>query len=351
MDNINKIIFIRRDNIGDLVCTAPAIRAARLSFPGARISALVNTYNADAALSIPEIDEVFIYEKEKHSGRGRLSVFLDNYRVIRRVRAERFDVAIGCSYGYSERTARLTRLTGAKTRIGFSPAEGTSGSPLYNLTVAPPTEPLHEVEAMMRLLGPLGVSATPPLPPPFFLRPSPDEVKKAAERLEGLGIKKGGSKVAALHISTRRPENRWPRERFLELSEMIQGELGMRVLLLWSPGSVQNPMHPGDDETARWITDSTLRKPAALRTEKLSELIAALSLSDIAVCLDGGAMHIAAALGKPVVAIWGSTDKRRWAPWGAPCTILEDSSRQASAINARSAFEAFVKLASGNVIR
>ena len=98
--DVRSVIFIRRDNIGDLVCTTPAIRAVRQRHPGARIGALVNSYNADAVRTNPDIDEIFVYEKEKHSeGKGRLKVFLDNWRVIRRIRSAGYDFAVGCSYG------------------------------------------------------------------------------------------------------------------------------------------------------------------------------------------------------------------------------------------------------------
>ena len=56
-----KILFIRRDNIGDLICTTPALRAVRGAFPHARIGVLANTYNTDALLGNPDVDDVFVY--------------------------------------------------------------------------------------------------------------------------------------------------------------------------------------------------------------------------------------------------------------------------------------------------
>ncbi len=61
-----KILFIRRDNIGDLVCTTPAIHAFRKVFPELKIGILVNTYNADVVKNNPDIDEIYVYEKAKH---------------------------------------------------------------------------------------------------------------------------------------------------------------------------------------------------------------------------------------------------------------------------------------------
>ncbi|MEK7678611.1 MAG: glycosyltransferase family 9 protein, partial [Deltaproteobacteria bacterium] len=211
------VLFIRRDNIGDLVCTTPAMRAVRLKYPEAEIAVLVNSYNADIVRNNPDIDEVFIYEKEKHraKGKGVLKVLLGQLSVIRKIRSKRFDAAIGCAYSYSPRLARLTYLTGAKLRIGYAPKHGSSR--FYNSVVKGPSEPVHEVLAMMRLLKPLGIEDD--SPPRLFIRPDENEVKKAREFLKGACP---GRRIALFHISSRRPENRWPLEYFKELGDMIE---------------------------------------------------------------------------------------------------------------------------------
>ena len=73
-----RILVIRRDNIGDLVCTTPLIFALRERFPRAHIAALVNTYNEAVLERNPAVDAVYAYEKGKHRGKGRsaLSVHL-----------------------------------------------------------------------------------------------------------------------------------------------------------------------------------------------------------------------------------------------------------------------------------
>ncbi|MDH4101641.1 MAG: glycosyltransferase family 9 protein, partial [Nitrospirota bacterium] len=126
MGDFKKILFIRRDNIGDLVCTTPAIRAVRLKYPDALIAVLVNSYNAGAVADNPDVDVVYTYEKTKHAKQKRaFKVVYDNMRVLKSVRSERFDAAVGCGYSYSRRVARFTRLTGARVRIGPVPKGAT----------------------------------------------------------------------------------------------------------------------------------------------------------------------------------------------------------------------------------
>jgi hypothetical protein len=113
-------------------------------------------------------------------------------------------------------------------------------------------------------------------------------------------IAQGSGPLVALHISARKEKQRWPVERFVELAHRLHAEYAARFLVFWSPGDENNPFHPGDDGKAARLLDGLADLPAApVRTEHLSELIAGLSLCDIAVLSDGGAMHLAAGLGKP----------------------------------------------------
>ena len=340
MKTVQKICLVRRDNIGDLVCTTPAIKLLRASFPQAWIFALVNSYNADVLKGNPDLDRVYVYHKSRHSGGERFKAALSNLKVFREIRAEGLDVAIGCASAYSKNLAWYTFLTGAKMRIGYV-REDLSGRPFYNRALVQPSPgaDLHEVEALVRLLAPLGVVGP---PPPMDVRPDPAEVREIRDLLGKKGFR-GKEKLVAFHISSRRPQNRWPKESFRELAQMVQARFGVRLLLLWSPGAADNPFHPGDDEKAGWIISGTKPAPIACRTTRLSELIAAISVCDMMVCSDGGAMHIAAGLGKPILTIWGSTDPRRWAPWAVPCRLLKKS-RTASDVSAYEALAAFEEL-------
>ncbi|MFQ5480309.1 MAG: glycosyltransferase family 9 protein [Thermodesulfobacteriota bacterium] len=334
IEKCNNILFIRRDNIGDLVCTTPAIKAVRQKYPGARISLLVNSYNAEVVRNNPDINDIYVYEKGKHRGnKGRLSVLAANAGLMRRIRAEKFDCAIGCSFSYSPRLARYTSMTKARLRIGYA-AEGKV-SKIYNCPVEAPAGPLHEVEAVMGLLAPLGITGPAPA---LSVTPNPGTLQRVKKT-----ISKGKRKnpLIAFHISSRRPENRWPVESFAELIKKITAAYNVRPLVLWSPGAADNPLHPGDDESAKKLGDMLGNNTILFKTKTLGELIAALSAAEMAVCLDGGAMHLAAGLGKAVLTIWGSTDPAHWAPWGVENIILRSPEGRAAVVSANEAFTAF----------
>jgi ADP-heptose:LPS heptosyltransferase len=82
----------------------------------------------------------------------------------------------------------------------------------------------------------------------------------------------------------------------------------------------------------------------AYPTHELRDLTAALSLADYVICSDGGAMHIAAALGKPVLCFFGDSDATRWHPWGVPYRLLQPDSRDAMDISLAAALQAFREL-------
>src|SRR5258706_11603435 len=101
-----RILVIRRDNIGDLVCTTPLIFALRERFPRAHIAALVNTYNEAVLERYPAVNAVYVYKKGKHRGKMRsvLSVHLDRLRLIMKLQKECFNYSILATPGFQPRS-------------------------------------------------------------------------------------------------------------------------------------------------------------------------------------------------------------------------------------------------------
>jgi heptosyltransferase-3 len=150
-----------------------------------------------------------------------------------------------------------------------------------------------------------------------------------------------------VHISARRPAQRWPAERFCELIARLRDAHGARCMLLWAPGPSDHPQHPGDDEKSariRALLGSDART-VFYPTTTLPVLVGALAACDCAVLPDGGAMHLAAALGKPVVALFGDSPVERWRPWGVPHRVLRPESRDVRDITVEEIERAYASLA------
>src|SRR5215472_7508180 len=158
-----RFLVIRRDNIGDLVCTTPLIFALRDRYPDAHIAALVNTYNAAVLAGNPALDAVHAYEKGKHRGEARslLAVYAERLRFLARLRRQKFDYAILATPGYARRALSLARLIGARHVLGYT----EHGRTHRRLDMALPYDgrtPAHEVELVFALLKALGIDGPPP---------------------------------------------------------------------------------------------------------------------------------------------------------------------------------------------
>ncbi len=121
---------------------------------------------------------------------------------------------------------------------------------------------------------------------------------------------------------------------------------GAAFLLLWSPGPPDHPLHRGgDDKKAREIVEAAQPTGLAWPTHELCSLVAGLAACDRVVCSDGSAMHIAAALGKPIVCFFCNSDARRWRPRGVPHVPLQPGSLDVTDVSVDQALGAYESLA------
>jgi heptosyltransferase-3 len=327
LDPAPKILIIRRDNIGDLVCTTPLIGALRQRFPHGWLGALVNSYNAPVLEGNPDLDEVFVYTKAKHrsAAESLAAILWRRLMMMRRLRAMQLDDVIIATTSPQPRVIRVARWLKPKRIVGFGDAGG--------LDIALPLDRQnrHEVEDVFRVASLYGIDG----PPPACRVMAPAGPARAA----GLTI--------GIHISARKPSQRWPADRFAETIKVLAAQDSLRFMLLWSPGDSENPLHPGDDAKAREVLArvgaGTTATPAvaARPTQTLPELIGALAECDALICADGGAMHLAAGLGLPIVCLFGNSGAARWRPWGVPYRLLQDVSLDVAAIGVGDVVAAF----------
>ena len=335
-------LVIRRDNIGDLVCTTPLIHALREHFPKARVCVLVNSYNRPVVENNLDIDTVYAYMKTKHreARQSVLGVYWNRLRLMRELRRQKFDYAIIAGAHFLPRALRLARAIKPRHIIGFTEAgkRGTRHIDTGVLYTLP--RPLHETQDIFRLLTPLGIQGEPPA---MRVSPSTAVLAQAQMALRKQGL--AADDVIGVHISARKPLNRWPAENFVALIRRLHRAHGAGFLLFWSPGSASNPRHPGDDEKAQRIMGELKDVPIlAYPTDRLDQLIAGLSLCRAVVCSDGGAMHLAAALGKPILCFFGKSDQTRWYPWKAQHVLLQPPSLNVADIGVDEAARAFDQL-------
>jgi len=322
-----KLLLIRRDNIGDLVCTTPLVQALRRQLPQARIECLVTRYNQAVLQNQPDIDAVHAYTKAKHrsAGESLAGIYWRRFRMVAALRSQRFDWVI-LPGGGSASALRFADWVAGKNVLVRDAQDAVAGP--------------HEVQQCCHLLPRMGLSYETPATRVF----SNEADAAVVRRRVAAALAHAPRRLIGLHISARKPSQRWPAESFVELARRLAAQ-GTAFLLLWAPGAGDDAQHPGDDDKAARLLELAPELPIVpIPTQRLEDLIASLSLCDALICGDGGAMHLAAGLGKPIVCLFGQSTAARWHPWGPSYELLQMPSMEVKDISVDAAARACVAL-------
>lgn len=293
-----KILVSELWHIGDVIIAMPFLAALRERFPDAHIT-LLSKSHAQATLANSDlVDQVmvadlpwtFLEEDRRPRAWGLGAIF----PLVRRLRAEGFDLAFDCSR--DGRNHLLMFLSGATRTIGFAYGGGAA---LLTDPVPVGSLDAHRTDDWLRLLEPFGA---PRAVPPARLEPTAAERQWADEFLRERGYTPGDP-IVAVHPGGSSRLKRWPVASFLALAETAADEMDARILLVVDPaGTGRNAPLPDGSLTA---------EPRTLR-----QLIALLSRCDLLICNDGGPMHLAAALGVPTFAVYSWGKPEWWKPVG-----------------------------------
>lgn len=320
--DIQRIVVRGTNWVGDAVMTVPALRQLRHLFPTAHITLATRAW-AEGLFA----DADFLDDLQTHEGTGLLSVI----QQVRQWRKGNFDLAV--LFPNSLETALVASLARVPLRIGYA-TEGRQALLTHPLSLPEWRSSKHEVFYYLKIVAELEWLLK---HEQSFLDSQPDgSLEVSAERkfsargfLRGEGVKQpGGGKLVALcpgSINSR--AKRWPTERYAALADKLIEELTAEVVLIGSAAEMEVSL-----EVAR-----QMRNQPILLTGKtdLAKLVAVLSLVDLLVTNDTGPAHIASALGRPTLVIFGPTNPlttRPFSPFGeiireppdcAPCMLRD----------------------------
>jgi heptosyltransferase-2 len=305
LNNLPGSLLLRATNwLGDAVMTTPAMSALRRACPRARIVLLAKPMVAEMFRHHPDVDEVMVYERP-----GRHDGALGRARMAWELRRRRFDAALLLQNAFD--AALLAFLAGIPERAGYA-TDGRWMLLTHPVRFAPDLLARHEVEYYLHLLERLGIPR--PASPTLCIAVADDEREAMASLLERHGIDRGKPVLAVNPGAAYGSAKRWYPDRFAAVADALSAEWGAGVVVLGSPAEAPLAGEIG----------AAMRGPAvnlAGRTT-VREMMALLSLSSFLVSNDSGPMHIGAALGVPLVAIFGPTDWRRTSPWTSRSRIV-----------------------------
>lgn len=307
---MKKILIIRNDNIGDLACTTPLLQVLRQAYPSAAIDVLGNSYNITLLQHDPRVSRCWYYDKAKHfpSFAQKMSAWMKKIGLLLQLRFQGYDVAIIAVPAFNRRTTQIAKFIHPKIICGAETTHRPLPRNYHHIKINHDNQHVLQVLTYAQALG-----ITIPAPEGMTLYLSAKEKKESvAERIAVPGDPH--KPVIGIQISARRPKQRYTFDQWKSLIEALLPYA--RIRLLWSPGLPEHPQHPGDDPLASQLLvafpeNSLMVQP----TTNLRRLMVAFAGCDLIVGSDGGAMHIAAALGPKTVTLFGDIDPSVWRPY------------------------------------
>lgn len=307
-----RILVVKLADLGDLLIATPALRALRLSYPDARIDALVTPGSAPLLDGSDLVNRVIPFDKfDFDRPRQALRALPRAARLAQRLRAERYDSVVilhhlTTAFG-TAKYAALAIASGAPLRAGLDNGRGrflTHRAPDHGFGES------HEADYWLAVASTLGALNPDPR---LEIVISLDAEEAAERRLARLGLEAGDTVLLHPGSGAFSLARRWPAARYSVLAERLAGA-GLRPAVLAGPA-------PCESELAERIVASQCR-PAVIveNVPSPQELAALLRRTRLFIGNDSGVMHLAAAVQTPIVAIFGPTNHRAWGPYppGAP---------------------------------
>ncbi|ABC82384.1 lipopolysaccharide heptosyltransferase II [Anaeromyxobacter dehalogenans] len=282
MSDPSSILVIRYSAMGDVVLATSLLEPLRARFPGARIEWVTDALYAPLLEGLPELAAVHRLAREGPNAalplaarlRGRFDVVIDLQNKVRSAVVAR---------------AAAPLRTAFKRRTALRALLSVFGSD-------PPLVRAHQTQLYGEAVASLGVSG----PGPLKIALSPQARALAADALQGVE-----APAVALAPGARWATKRWPAERFAAVADALHAE-GVRIVLCGGPGD--------RDAFAAFRAATRAKVAADLSFLPLDALAAAIARVQLLIACDSGPVHLATAVGTPVLALFGPTSVARWGP-------------------------------------
>ena len=295
---MRNILIIKLRYIGDVLLATPTVCAIKAARPDVRVTMMVNRGTEDVLSGNQDVDEIVVLDKGSLAAQGGL---------IAGLRRRQFDTVIDLTDG--DRSAFLTWISGAPVRIGFNDEHRWRGR-CYTQVIQPVPGVRHRIDRDLATLKPLGVHPSEKLPRLWL---TGEDEARADQLLGRLGIR-GDRPIIIIQPGARYWFKAWPHERFAELADRFANDYGCQVLI---GGSRE------EESLAQRIHEAAKSRPISMAgLATLKQFAAIAKRAALFVGNDSGAMHIAAAVGTPMVALFGPSNPDEWGPRGDRVTVL-----------------------------
>ena len=304
------ILIVKLSAIGDVIHTLPSLAALRRLYPDAHITWVVEEAAADLIIGHPHLDEVIISRRKswiKDIKAGKVAVTLREVRTfVRRLRNRRYDLVI--DFHGLLKSSMVVFLSGGRRKLGYDSWQELSG--LFLNEKIPEDMNKHAVDRYLDFLRYLGAE----IHDAEFILPLTDKTKAEAKRLLDQNHLSEKNYIAINPIAYWETKL-WDNGKFAKLANAIRDQLKLDVIFTGNNG-----------RDAADILSRMKGKGINLGGKTSLPMLAEIYKSARAVITtDSGPMHLAAAVGTPVIALFGPTDPARTGPYGKGHTVIRSN--------------------------
>jgi len=290
-----EICIVMLSAIGDSVHVLPVAHALKRAWPRCRITWVVQPVPYRLVAGHPAIDEFIIFERRRGSAAWR------SFAEVRRAMRQRsFDLLLGLQVYF--KAGLITALANARVKLGFDRARARDLQGLFTNSRIPAREPQHVQDQYFEFLEYVGVD---PRPVTWGLTITDDERRAQRAFFDGLD-----RPACAVVVATSQPDKNWLPAGYARVLEGIESDFGLRPVLVGGPS-----------ETERRIATEVEHATGATVVNALGDDVRRLAWllegSRLVISPDTGPLHIARALGTPVVGLYGHTNPKRTGPYRA----------------------------------
>jgi ADP-heptose:LPS heptosyltransferase len=300
---VRRILVVKLSSLGDVVHVLPSLRALRRACPAARIAMAIDRRYAALVRDSPDVHEVI----EGDPGEGRMAAWLEPWRGLAGRRRPRFDLAV--DFQGTRRSAAWVYASGARIRAGRAGGARRAARPGWQRLVRPDVG-RHAIQVCAEIAEALGVRVE-DLDPELVVSAHADQ--RCAARLAAAGLPERG--FILINPLTRWPSKTWPLERYRELVSRLARDRVAPVVVHAGPGE--------EHQVAAFRAPGS--GAGVVSGLPLEEALALFKRARLLVTGDTGPMHCGAAVGTPVVALFGPTWPERTGPWGPGHRVVQRS--------------------------
>lgn len=287
------ILIVRLGAMGDIVHALPVAAALRARFSDARIDWVVDERHRELLELVPVVDRRIVLRTKSASVWRRVTELRGT------LARESYDIAIDVQG--LVKSAVVARLSGARRILGFTaPHLRERAARLLYTETRDPGQTAHVIEKNLTLASSLGADVS----RIQFPLAAPDSA--ALEAIRDRRVTRGDSSFAVLNPGAAWPNKRWPPDRFGAVAQWLRRERGLGSVVTWGPG---------DESMAAALVETSAGAAELAPSTSLADLIAIVREASVMVSGDTGPVHLAAAVGTPIVGIYGPTDAARNGPW------------------------------------